>query len=364
MKPSRALPFLFAFPVAAALFTGALTALGQELSSVAVHVGTVDLDAIVSGEKRLPLVEPVVETEPSFDPSTKSYRVRIPYGANGVTLVGESGFMSEVGMIDFNGAGGQFNSVTYQLGGLRGEGRIVSFDLEPGWNHLRMGVRESLSSTVIYEFFMERPERPSETAALAALRLGGGELSPAFEPDIRIYRTRIDVSNSLTVTPTANAGSSVIVLGAAADGAQLGVRGNIVTGLTAGDNLIAMVVDLSDRDKPGAVHIAAIMPDGGIFVKDAEGGVAEGGWHPWDGGALPAAHVWDRLPGDFDVVVFGRNSVPTAETSEGPATITGEKLGVRDGTIRLYIAYSTNENSGVYNYSTESVALTISTNSR
>ncbi len=111
----------------------------------------------------------------------------------------------------------------------------------------------------------------------------------------------------------------------------------------------------SDRGKPGAVHIAAVAPDGSIFVKDAAGG-----WLPWDGGALPAAHAWDKLPGDFDVVVFGRANVSPAATSDGPASITGEELGVRNGTIRFYFAYSTNENDGVYHYSAESVALTIS----
>lgn len=120
----------------------------------------------------------------------------------------------------------------------------------------------------------------------------------------------------------------------------------------------AVFVAPSDRDKPGAAHIAAVMPDGGIFVKNSAGG-----WLNWDGGALPAAHVWGKLPVDFDVLVFGRDSVSPAATPNDLATITGEELGIRDGTIRFYIAYSTDD-SGIYHYSPESVALTISGENR
>ncbi|MYE99520.1 MAG: lactonase family protein, partial [Gammaproteobacteria bacterium] len=117
----------------------------------------------------------------------------------------------------------------------------------------------------------------------------------------------------------------------------------------------SVFVDPLDRGKPGALHIAAVMPDGGIFVKNAAGD-----WLPWDGGALPAVHVWERLPRDFDVLVFGTASVPSTATLEDSAAITGEQLGVRNEAIRFYIAYSTGDNGGVYHYSTEPVALTIS----
>ena len=120
----------------------------------------------------------------------------------------------------------------------------------------------------------------------------------------------------------------------------------------------AVFVDPSDQGKPGAVHIAAAMPDGEIFVKDAAGD-----WLPWDGGALPAVHVWNELPTDFDVLAFGRDSIPTGATLEESAAISGEELGIRNGTIRFYFAYSTNDNSGVYHYSIEPFALTISTDS-
>ena len=121
----------------------------------------------------------------------------------------------------------------------------------------------------------------------------------------------------------------------------------------------AVFVAPSDRDKPGAVHIAAVMPDGGTFVKNSAGG-----WLNWDGGALPAAHVWEKLPGDFDVLVFGRDTVPPAAIADDPAATTGEELGVSEGTILIYIAYSTDDGSGVYHYSPESVALTISGENR
>ena len=117
----------------------------------------------------------------------------------------------------------------------------------------------------------------------------------------------------------------------------------------------SVFVDPLDRGKPGALHIAAVMPDGGIFVKNAAGD-----WLPWDGGELPAAYVWDGLPGEFDLVVFGRASVTSDATPDDSAAITGNELGVRNGTIRIYFAYSTSDDGGVYHYSAEPAALTVS----
>jgi len=117
----------------------------------------------------------------------------------------------------------------------------------------------------------------------------------------------------------------------------------------------SVFVDPLDRGKPGALHIAAVMPDGGIFVKNALGD-----WLPWDGGELPAAYVWDSLPGEFDLVAFGRASVPSEANPDGPETTTGEKLGVRNGTIRFYFAYSISGDNGVYQYYAEPAALTVS----
>lgn len=223
----------------------ALPAMAQQLDSVKVHVGMADLEAIVSGEKKLPLIEPAVATEPAFDPEIKSYRVRMPYGVDGVTLVVESGFMNEFGIVDFNGVGEGFKSVTYDSNMRMAKGAILPFRLEPGDNRLRLAAKH-FTTTVIYDFFIERPAAAAGNAALTSLQIGGGDLSPAFDSGTRTYRTRLVGRNNLRVTPTPSAGSSVIVLGTTADGAALEVNGDRVSGLTAGDNTIALVVQAED----------------------------------------------------------------------------------------------------------------------
>lgn len=213
----------------------------QQLNSVQLHAGMVDLDAIVSGEKRLPLVEPIVATEPAFDGEITSYTVHMPYGVDGVTLVVEASRMNEFGVVDLNGVGGEFEAVTYQRDFDLAEGKVMSLPLQSGDNNLRLGVQSFGSSSAIYEFVITRPLAPAGDTTLAALQLGGGELSPAFDPNFRMYRTRI-VGDGLTVMPTPNTGASVTVQGTAADGTALVVDGDLVSGLTAGDNTVNVVV--------------------------------------------------------------------------------------------------------------------------
>ena len=57
----------------------------QELDSVRVHASMIDVEAFLSGERNLPLSEPTVAIEPAFDEDVKSYTVRMPYYADGVT---------------------------------------------------------------------------------------------------------------------------------------------------------------------------------------------------------------------------------------------------------------------------------------
>ena len=65
----------------------------------------------------------------------------MPFGADGVTLVVEKSRMGEFGVIDFNGVGGQFQTVTYQQRMSFSEGKVITFRLQPGDNHLRLGYR-------------------------------------------------------------------------------------------------------------------------------------------------------------------------------------------------------------------------------
>ena len=226
-----------------------------QVRSVEVHAGWVDIDSIVSGEKTLPLSEPTVELQPAFDNDIESYTVRMPYGAEAVTLVVErSAFFGndQFGVVDFNGVSGQYRGATYKqqqtVGGVQlpsdSIGTVLSFRLQPGDNELRLGYRSTFGDATVYVLTITRPDTASGDTTLAALAVGGGELSPSFDPDTRMYRTRI-VGNALTVTPTASSGSAGVT-GTAADGSALQVDGYSVSGLTAGENSAAIAVRAED----------------------------------------------------------------------------------------------------------------------
>lgn len=225
--------------------------------SVTMHVGWVDLNAIISGEKALPLSEPTVALKPAFDDDIKSYTVRMPHGVDGVTVVVETSPMYKAGVIDFNGVQGGVQAVTYEKAFGSTKGNVVTFRLQPGDNRLRLGFK--FIDLDVYEFVITRPESPSSDKTLAALKVGNGELRPAFDPDARTYRTRI-VGNALTVTPIPSAGS-VTVTGTAADGGALRVDGNSVSGLTAGDNTAVIAVTAEDGSSATYTLIAEVSDD-------------------------------------------------------------------------------------------------------
>ncbi|MYC68378.1 MAG: cadherin-like beta sandwich domain-containing protein [Acidobacteriia bacterium] len=241
-----------------AMLTFATTPLAvAQVNSINVHAGWVDIDAIASGEKALPLSEPTVRLQPAFDNDITSYAVRVPYGADGVTVVVErSAFPREgqLGVVDFNGVSGPFPGAVYRKQPPQGSpgwfvdstiGTVFSFHLQPGDNQLRLGYRQETFLTAdVYVLTMTRPESASGDTTLATLAIGTGQLTPTFDRDTRTYRTRI-VGYGLTVTPTPTTGS-VTVTGAAANGTTLQVDGNSVSGLTPGDNPIVIVVTAED----------------------------------------------------------------------------------------------------------------------
>ena len=218
----------------------ALPAAAQQLDSVQLHAGTVNLDALISGETPFPLVEPVVATDPPFDGDINSYLARVPYGVEGVALVVETSMMNEPNIIDYNGVGGDHRVVTYRTNAALGQGTIMSFPLQPGDNRLRLSAY-TFDSRAIYEFVITRPDAPSADATLAGLRLGRGELDRAFHPETKTYRTRL-FGDNITVIPTPGAGATATVAGMAADGSSLNVVGDQVSGLTVGENAITIDV--------------------------------------------------------------------------------------------------------------------------
>lgn len=219
----------------------------QGLESVQVHVGTADLQALVSGDRSLPLSEPTVAIDPAFDEDVTSYTVRMPFGVDAATLVVEASFMIEednFGIVDFNGADSGFTGLTYER--FPANGKVIPLSLQPGDNHLRLGAGNAFGSTV-YEFVITRPDAPSGDTTLASLEIDGGELNPPFDRNARMYRTRV-VGNRLTVTPTPSSGT-VTVRGAAADGKALDVDGDTVSGLTGGENTIEILVQAEDTTR-------------------------------------------------------------------------------------------------------------------
>ena len=180
--------------------------------SVQVHLGMADLDAIVSGSKAVPLIEPTVAVEPAFSRGTKSYTVRLPHDVDGITLVLENRHSvgAEFGVVDLNGVAGKFKALTYTgRFGLRG--KVIPLPLQPGDNQLRLGFRDIMrrhAQTTVYNVLITREVKPSAEAALPDLRkeesTGDGislyslvltdqtgnalGLSPAFDPETTSYQ--------------------------------------------------------------------------------------------------------------------------------------------------------------------------------
>lgn len=281
-----------------------------QVNSVEVHAGWVNLDAIVSGEKELPLSEPTVALEPAFDTDIKSYTVRMPYGADGVTLVVEKSTMGDFGVIDFNGVGGGVQTVTYQQRMSFSEGNVVTFRLQPGENRLRFGYR-FIGAADVYELVITRPESASGDTTLAALAVGAGELSPAFDPGTRTYRTNI-VGDRLTVTPTPTPNArSVTVSGTAADGTALQVDDNLVSGLTAGDNTIAVAVQAEDGTSASYTLVVDAMPSSDTTLAALQ----------LDGGELSPS--FDPDTRTYRTRIVGNALTVTPGASTGAVTVTG-----------------------------------------
>ena len=190
-------------------------------------------------------------------------------------------------------------------------GTVLSFRLQPGDNQLRLGYRSTFGNTTVYVFTITRPDSASGDTTLAALAVGAGELSPAFDPDTRTYRTNI-VGNRLTVapTPTTTAGS-VTVSGTAADGTALQVDGNLVFGLTAGDNTIAVAVHAEDGTSASYTLVVDATPSSDTTLAALQ----------LDGGELSPSFEPDTRTYRTRIVGNALTVTPTPRT--GSVTVTG-----------------------------------------
>ena len=242
----------FTTAILALLVLASTPAAASGLSSVQVHLGMADLDAILDGSKAVPLIEPTVEIEPEFSRGNDSYTMQVPDSADGITLVLEVRSMSEtqLGVLDVNGVTGEFRAVTYSADFLRGA--IIAVRLESGDNHVRFGARDPVTGhTTIYSLLVSRGTELSARAGLAALVLSRGALEPSFRGEVLSYRTRV-AGNSVALSAQARPGGSVTVHAIGPDGRLLKTEGLAVLGLGAGES--AIIVSVTGADGSPARH--------------------------------------------------------------------------------------------------------------
>lgn len=242
----------FAAALLAVLLSANASAGASMLSSVQVHLGIADLDAILDGSKAVPLIEPTLEIEPAFSGDIERYMLRVPEGVDGITLVLEAEFGSpaDMGVLDVNGIGGEFSAVTYSAGFT--SGTIIPVRLEPGDNHIRFGARNQFGGkTELYTLLVARGAERSTEAGLAALILSRGALEPSFDSEVLSYRTQV-AGDSVALSAQTGPGGSAAVQGIGPDGRLLETKGLAVLGLGAGEN--AIIVSVTGADGSAARH--------------------------------------------------------------------------------------------------------------
>lgn len=244
----------FTATVFAVLLLAGGPAAAQVLSSVQVHLGMADLDAIIDGSKAVPLIEPTVETEPAFSADIDSYTMQVPDTVDGITLVLEAPDhgLDAMGVLDVNGVSGEFRSVTYSSARSSFlKGAIIPVRLEPGDNHIRFGIRHTFRGMGLYSLLVGRgTELPAE-AGLAALALSRGALVPSFRSEVLSYRSRV-AGHSVAVSAQAKRGGLVSVHAIGPAGRLLETDGFAVPGLGVGEN--AIIVSVTGADGSAARH--------------------------------------------------------------------------------------------------------------
>ena len=242
----------FAAAVLAMLFLVNAPAAASILSSVQVHLGMADLDAILDGSKAVPLIEPTVEIEPAFSGDVDSYALQVPERVDGITLVLEAEFHldAEMGVLDVNGVSGEFTAVTYSAG--FNSGAIIPIRLEPGDNQIRFGARNQFGGkTELYTLLVAWDTGRSAEAGLAVLALSRGALEPSFRSEVLSYRSRV-AGDSVALSAQARPGGSVAVHAIGPDGRLLETKGLAVLGLGAGEN--AIIVSVTGGEGSPARH--------------------------------------------------------------------------------------------------------------
>ncbi len=119
-------------------------------------------------------------------------------------------------------------------------------------------------------------------------------------------------------------------------------------------NIYATVlIDPAHRNRPGQLHVVAETEDGQFFARNADGE-----WHPWSGGELPAATATGDLEHAMEIIILGRNGISRGQPVFDPAhgyqlyreALTGIRLGLQGVSLNFWVAYSTETEPGLLIY--------------
>ena len=119
-----------------------------------------------------------------------------------------------------------------------------------------------------------------------------------------------------------------------------------------------VLIDTAHRYRPGQLHIVAETGSGEFYARDAEGD-----WHPYTGGDLPAATPPGVLGHVMELIILGRNGISRGEPVFDPKhgyrlyreALTGIRLGLEGVKLRFWVAYSTDAAPGELIYGNEPI---------
>lgn len=119
-----------------------------------------------------------------------------------------------------------------------------------------------------------------------------------------------------------------------------------------------VLTDPAHRYRPGQLHVVAETESGEYFARNADGE-----WHPWTGGELPAATPPGNLEHAMELVILGRNGIsrgqPTFDPGHGYSlyreALTGIRLGLEGVRLKIWVAYSSEVEPDLLIYGSEPI---------
>lgn len=119
-----------------------------------------------------------------------------------------------------------------------------------------------------------------------------------------------------------------------------------------------VLIDPAHRYRPGQLHVIAETEDARYFARNADGE-----WHPWTGGELPAATPPGNLEHAMELIILGRNGISRGQPVFDPAhgyqlyreALTGIRLGLEGVSLKFWVAYSSEAEPGLLIYGSEPI---------